>query len=222
MSQEIIDYIRTFINDEEVINAFLKVDRRKFLPENLRDKAYSLSYVDEPLQITKNYNTTALSLGLKMLDLLELKKGEKVLEIGTGTGYYTALIAEIVGSENVYTLEFDEEMYNIAKNNLLKEYNVHLIFQDGSVGYEEGKPYDKAIVWAASPTFPLAIYMLMKEKGVIVVPITDKKDRQGLYKIMKDSSPVITRHFDVLFSPLRGLCGYWVDQSSRPSSQIGN
>lgn len=222
MNQEIIDYIRTFINDEEVIKAFLKVDRRKFLPENLRDKAYSLSYVDEPLQITKNYNTTALSLGLKMLDLLELKKGEKVLEIGTGTGYYTALIAEIVGSENVYTLEFDEEMYNIAKNNLLKEYNVHLIFQDGSVGYEEGKPYDKAIVWTASPTFPLAIYMQMKEKGVIVVPITDKKDRQGLYKIMKNPFPVITRHFDVLFSPLRGLCGYWVDQSSRPSSQINN
>lgn len=210
MSQEILDYIRTFINNEELIKAFLKVDRRKFLPEKLRDRAYSLEYVDQPLSITKNYNTTALSLGLKMLDLLELKKGDKVLEIGTGTGYYTALIAEIVGAENVYTLEFDEEMYNIAKNNL-RGYNVHLIFRDGSVGYEEGKPYDKAIIWAASPTFPFAIYTQMKEKGIIVVPITDRKDRQGLYKIVKDSSPIIIRYFDVIFAPLKGLCGYWYD-----------
>ena len=208
MSQEIVNYIRTFITSEELIEAFLKVDRRKFLPENLRDKAYSLEYIDEPLQITKNYTTTALSLGLKMLDLLELKKGDKVLEVGTGIGYYTALIAEIVGAENVYTLEFDEEMYNIAKNTL-KEYNVHLIFGDGSVGYEEGKPYDKAIIWAASPTFPFAIYTQMKDKGIIIVPITDKKDRQGLYKIVKGPSPIITRYFDVIFSPLKGLCGYW-------------
>ena len=210
MSQEIINYIRTFISNEELINVFLKVDRRKFLPTNLRDKAYSLKYIDEPLQITKNYTTTALSLGLKMLDLLELKKGEKVLEIGTGIGYYTALIAEIVGAENVYTLEFDEEMYNIAKNNL-KEYSVHLIFGDGSIGYEEGKPYDRAIVWAASPTFPFAIYTQMKDKGAIIVPIADKKDIQGLYKIVKDRSPVIMRYFDVAFSPLKGLCGYWYD-----------
>ncbi|BFH73172.1 protein-L-isoaspartate O-methyltransferase [Sulfurisphaera javensis] len=210
VDEEIIYYVKTFIMSQELINAFIKVDRRKFLPEKIRDKAYSLKHIDEPLQITKNYTTTALSLGLKMLDILDLKRDEKVLEVGTGTGYYTALIAEIVGDKNVYTLEYDEEMFNIAKTNL-KEYNVNLIFGDGSIGYDKAQPYDKAIIWAASPTFPFPIYLQMKDKGVIVVPITDKKDRQGLYKIVKAQTPIIIRYFDVIFSPLRGICGYWIN-----------
>lgn len=210
MNEEVIEYVRGIVTSEEVIKAFLKVDRRNFLPEKVKDKAYDLKHADEPIQVTKYYTTTALSLGLRMIDLLELKKNDKVLEVGTGTGYYTAIMAEIVGSENIYTLEYDEEMYNIAKNNL-KGYNVHLILQDGSIGYEEGKPYDKAIIWAASPTFPYAIYLQMAEKGVIIAPITDKRDRQGLYKIVKDKSPIIIRYFDVLFSPLKGLCGYWTN-----------
>ncbi|BAB65139.1 protein-L-isoaspartate O-methyltransferase family protein [Sulfurisphaera tokodaii] len=208
--KEIINYIRTLITSEELIRAFTKVDRRKFLPDKLKDRAYSIKHIDEPLQITKNYTTTALSLGLKMLDLLELKKEDKVLEIGTGIGYYTALIAEIVGGKNVYTVEYDEEMFNIAKQNL-KEYNVNLIFGDGSIGYEEAKPYDKAIIWAASPTFPCLIYNQIKDQGIIIVPITDKKDRQGLYKIVKVKSPTMIRYFDVIFSPLRGICGYWLN-----------
>lgn len=208
-AEDILTYIKSRISNEKVIEAFRKVNRKEFLPEKLRIIAYSLEHIDEPIQITKKYTTTALTLGLKMIELLDLNQGEKVLEIGTGIGYYTALIAEIVGDNNVYSIEFDEEMFNISRKNLEK-YKVKLIFGDGSLGYDEGKPYDKAIIWAASPTFPYSIFLQMKDNGVIVVPITDKKDKQGLYKIVKKgNSPIITRYFDVIFSPLRGLCGYW-------------
>ncbi|MDT7876701.1 protein-L-isoaspartate O-methyltransferase [Sulfolobaceae archaeon RB850M] len=206
--EEIIRYISTFINSKELIEAFKRVDRRDFLPKEVRHLAYSLKHVDDALPITKRYNTSALSLGLKMLDLLELKPNDKVLEIGTGSGYYTALIAEIVGDENVYSLENDEEVFNLALRNL-KSRRVHLIFGDGSIGYPEGAPYDKAIIWAACPTFPFAIYQQLKDGGILVAPITDKQDRQGLYKIVKGKSPFAVRLFDVIFSKLTGLCGFW-------------
>ncbi|AHC50922.1 protein-L-isoaspartate O-methyltransferase [Sulfolobus acidocaldarius SUSAZ] len=209
--EAILKYLSTIVVNSDVLEAFMKLDRRKFLPAKYSDIAYSPKHIDQPIQITKNYNTTALGLGVKMVDLLELKKSDKVLEIGTGSGYYTALMAEIVGAENLYTIEFDEEAYNLAKNNLKEYHGIHLIFGDGSLGYISGSPYDKIIVWASSPTFPYVLYQQMKEKGIMVVPISDNEKRQGLYRIYKGEtgSPVITKVMDVYFTRLRGLCGFW-------------
>ena len=206
--EQVINYLSQFISYKELLDAVRKVDRSKFLPKQYRHLAYSLKYVDKPIPITKNNNTTALSLGVTMLNLLQLKRGDKVLEIGTGCGYYTALIAEIVGGENVYSIEYDEEAYLLAKRNL-EGYSVNLILGDGSVGYEKAKPYDKIVVWAASPTFPYALYSQLKDKGIMVVPIVDGENRQGLYKIVKGAQPFVVRIADVVFTKLRGLCGYW-------------
>ncbi|MEM0373614.1 MAG: protein-L-isoaspartate O-methyltransferase [Sulfolobaceae archaeon] len=194
----------------ELINAFLKVNREDFLPDRLKRYAYHPDYIDLPLQITEKYTTTALTLGLKMLDLLELKSGLKVLEIGTGTGYYTALIAEVVGEENVITIEKDPEMYEIAKRNL-KKYNIKLIFGDGSIGYKKEAPYDRAIIWAALPTFPCSIYDQLNNGGIIITPIEEKRGRQGLYKIIKNDIPHVIRLYDVIFTRIEGICGFYGD-----------
>jgi protein-L-isoaspartate(D-aspartate) O-methyltransferase len=206
--EEVISYLSTSISSKELLDALRKIDREKFLPDPYRHLAYSKDYVDKAIPITRNYNTTALSLGILMLDLLELKKGEKVLEIGTGSGYYTALIAEIVGCENVYSIEFDSEAYSLARKNLT-ECPVNLIFGDGSLGYEKAQPYDKIVVWAAAPTFPYVLYSQLKKRGIMVVPIADSGDKQGLYKIVKGEEPFIVRVTDVIFSKLKGLCGFW-------------
>jgi protein-L-isoaspartate(D-aspartate) O-methyltransferase len=198
------------ISNKDLAKAFLKVNREEFLPNNIKKFAYDPDYIDIPLQITEKYTTTALTLGIKMLDLLDLEKGNKVLEVGTGTGYYTALIAEIVGEENVVTLEIDQEMYNISKVNLLSKYpKIKLLLRDGSVGYREEAPYDRAIIWAAMPTFPCSIYDQLNYGGVIIVPIEERRGRQGLYKIIKQDLPKIFRIFDVIFSRIEGLCGFY-------------
>jgi len=93
--------------------AFLRVDRRDFLPEKYRKVAYDPELADQPLWVTENVTTTALNLGLLMLDVLDLREGQRVLEVGTGGGYYTALMAEIV--ENVVSVEIDREVLELAR-----------------------------------------------------------------------------------------------------------
>lgn len=217
------DYIAQGLKTKELIDALYRVDRRDYLPEKLKDYAYKLEYADSPLKVTDSgITTTAFSLGLTMLDLLELKKGDKVLEIGTGTGYYTALIAEVVGDSNIVSIEIDEEMYNFARERLLKKYsNLLLIKGDGSIGYKDKQPYNKAIAWAAFPTIPCLVYDQLSEGGILITPIEDHKGKQGLYKIIKASQgPVITKLFEVIFMRAKGLCGFIEDQYSRPQSSI--
>ncbi|BCU70773.1 protein-L-isoaspartate O-methyltransferase family protein [Stygiolobus caldivivus] len=206
--EEVFNYFSRLINSKELLDAFKRVDRIKFIPEPFKSLAYSKDYLDKAIPITKNYNTTALSLGIMMLDLLQLRSGDKVLEIGTGSGYYTALIAEVVGGENVYSMEYDIEAYSLARANL-SGYAINLILGDGSIGYEKAKPYDKIVVWAASPTFPYALYAQLRDRGIMVVPIADSENKQGLYKIVKGNEAFIVKVSDVIFSRLRGLCGYW-------------
>ena len=185
--------------------AFLRVDRKDFLPEGVKDLAYE--NIDEPLPIWEGATTTALSLGLFMLDSLELSPGLKVLEIGTGSGYYTALIAETVGE--VVSVEISEGLYRVAKERLTKYQNVKLVLGDGSLGYEEGKPYDRVIVWAASPTLPCRPFEQLKEGGVMVVPIGGERG-QRLYKVRKVyGRPVLTELGEVLFVKMRGVYGFY-------------
>ncbi|MGC9105546.1 MAG: protein-L-isoaspartate O-methyltransferase family protein [Thermoprotei archaeon] len=187
--------------------AFMKVDRRDYLPEKYKNAAYDLEFADEPLWISESVTTTALNLGLFMLDSLELSPGLKVLEVGTGNGYYTSLMAEV--AEIVVTVEIDREVLEFARKNLSKYRNVIIIEGDGSVGYEPLSPYDRAVIWAASPTLPCKIFDQLKEGGVMVVPIGSER-RQTLYKVRKkDGRPEITRLGDVIFMKMRGVCGFY-------------
>ncbi len=199
------EYLASGIRNDKLREAFLKVDRRDFLPEDVKHLAYE--NVDEPLPIWDNATTTALSLGLLMLDILDLSEGQKVLEIGTGSGYYTALLAEIV--QEVVSIEISKILYDIAKGKLSKYTNVKLVLGDGSLGYEEGKPYDRVIVWAASPTLPCKPFEQLKEGGIMVVPIGGEK-RQKLYKVRKvNGKPTLTELGEVIFVKMKGVYGFY-------------
>ncbi|MEM4047351.1 MAG: rRNA adenine N-6-methyltransferase family protein, partial [Metallosphaera sp.] len=136
--------ILSALSSEDLKHAYLKVNREEFIPEKYVSLAYDPDYIDKPIPINDKVNTTALSLGLKMLDYLYLKDGDKVLEVGTGCGYYTAIIAEVVGYENVTTIEVDPWMANYAQNRLQK-YRINVEVGDGTLGMSQKAPFNKAI-----------------------------------------------------------------------------
>ncbi|AOL16882.1 protein-L-isoaspartate O-methyltransferase [Sulfolobus sp. A20] len=208
--------ILSSIRNPRLAKAFMKVNREDFLPDVLKKFAYDPAYVNDAFHITPNITTTALSLGILMLDVLDLREEHKVLEVGTGIGYYTALIAEIVGDKNVVSIEIDDYMYDYAKRLLSPRYpNMILIKGDGSLGYEKLSPYDRAVIWAASPTIPSKIYDQLKDKGIMVLPIGCGKV-QGLYKIVKDGyEPKLQRLGDVVFMKMRGVFGFYEDDNNQ-------
>uniref|UniRef100_UPI00006834C9 231aa long hypothetical protein-L-isoaspartate O-methyltransferase n=1 Tax=Sulfurisphaera tokodaii TaxID=111955 RepID=UPI00006834C9 len=201
--EEILRKIKT----QELAEAFNKVDRSLFLPENLKDYAYA--HTHEALPILPGINTTALNLGIFMLDELDLHKGQKVLEIGTGIGYYTALIAEIV--DKVVSVEINEKMYNYASKLLSYYNNIKLILGDGTLGYEEEKPYDRVVVWATAPTLLCKPYEQLKEGGIMILPIGVGRV-QKLYKVIKKgNSPSLENLGEVMFGRIGGLYGFYDD-----------
>ncbi|MEM3269811.1 MAG: protein-L-isoaspartate O-methyltransferase [Saccharolobus sp.] len=217
------DSILKTIKNPLLAKAFTKVNREDFLPDALKKFAYDAHYVNDAFYITPNITTTALKLGIYMLDILDLKENQKVLEIGTGIGYYTALIAEIVEDKNVVTVEIDDAMYEYAKRVLLPRYpNLVLVKADGSLGYEKEAPYDRVIIWASSPTLPCKIYDQLKESGILVLPIGGGKI-QGLYKVVKKGyNPEITRLGDVVFMKMRGLFGFYEEDDDPTDKKIKN
>ncbi|BBD72785.1 protein-L-isoaspartate O-methyltransferase [Sulfodiicoccus acidiphilus] len=175
-----------------------------FLPPNVRHLAYDPNYIDSPIQVSQKHSTTALSLGLFMLDQLELESGHKVLEVGTGTGYYTALMIQM--GCDVVTLEMDDEMYQLASK-ALAGMRVKLIKADGSLGFLPEAPYDRAIIWSASPFLPCGPLSQLREGGVMIVPL-QVGERQYLYKVIRTEPPTMLRLIEVLFGKMDGICGF--------------
>ncbi|MEB3756681.1 MAG: protein-L-isoaspartate(D-aspartate) O-methyltransferase, partial [Desulfurococcales archaeon] len=182
--------------DEYARKAMLKVPRELFVPEHQKH----LAYIDEPLPIGYGQTISAPSMVAIMTSHLKVRPRHKVLEIGTGSGYQAALLAEIVGDEgHVYTVERIPELAEIAKKNLEKAgYNnrVTVIVSDGTLGYKEKAPYDRIIVTAASPDIPKPLVEQLKPNGILVIPVGDRylqrlliveKDTKGKTRIRKDT-----------------------------------
>jgi len=171
--------IKRGIKDREVIRAMLKVPREKFVPPQERGSAYG----DFPLPIGYGQTISQPYIVAYMTEQLEVKKGDRVLEIGTGSGYQSAILAEI-GCE-VYTVELIEELSKRAQR-IIKELgykNVHFKIGDGYQGWKEYAPYDAIIVTAAPPRIPEKLKYQMKIGGRMVIPVGDYY--QYLYKIAR-------------------------------------
>src|SRR5438132_2300538 len=161
-----------------VIEGIKRVPRELFVPENLRPYAYN----DAPLP-TDQGQTISAPHGQKdgrdmvaiMNEALELMPGQKVLEIGAGSGYHSATIAETIGPDDrVYTVERVESLVRFARENLQRagySDRVIIIHGDGSLGYPERAPYDRIVVTGAAPRGPPKLLEQLKTEGVIVVPI---------------------------------------------------
>lgn len=212
----LINYLKEggFIKTEKVEEAMINVDRSIFVPQ----KYINESYEDKPLPIGYGQTISAPSIVAYMTELLELREGDKVLEIGTGSGYQTAILSYIVKEKGlIISIERIKELSEIAYKNLEKlglHKNVKLIVGDGSIGYENDKPYDRILITAASPKIPNFIYDQLKNGGIAVMPVGSIKE-QKLVVLKKDELGEITIEYNisVIFVPLIGYNGFKISNN---------
>jgi protein-L-isoaspartate(D-aspartate) O-methyltransferase len=186
------------ISNRALLAALEKVPRHLFIPLELREYAYS----DQALPTYFNQTISQPYIVAKMTELLSLKKNDRVLEIGTGTGYQTAILAELTGE--VYTMEIIPELHEKAKSNpVIQSYhNIHFILGDGYQGHPAAAPYNAIIVTAAPAYIPEALISQLAPKGRMVVPIGTYD--QTLYLLTKDINHKVTMHplLSVRFVPM--------------------
>ena len=188
------------IKDEKVINAMLKVPRHLFVDESQWDSAYN----DYPLPIGMGQTISQPYIVAIMTESLKLTGKEKVLEIGTGSGYQAAILAVIV--EEVYTVEIIPVLYERAKKPLAEYTNVKLSNHDGYYGWKEFAPFDRIIVTAAPDHIPQPLIEQLKDGGIMVIPVGPPGWNQVLWKVVKENDDVKTMKIIdyVSFVPLTG------------------
>jgi protein-L-isoaspartate(D-aspartate) O-methyltransferase len=187
------------VKDPRVLSALLKVERHRFVPEEYVNSAYA----DQPLPIGEGQTISQPYIVALMTELLDLKGNEKVLEIGTGSGYQAAILAEL--AKEVYTVEIVESLASTAKNRLLElgYQNVKVKSGDGYLGWPEAAPFDAIIVTAAPDHIPTPLIDQLKEGGRMVAPVGTYT--QELKKIVKRSGKMETIDvIPVLFVPMTG------------------
>jgi protein-L-isoaspartate(D-aspartate) O-methyltransferase len=185
---------------ERVTEAFRETPREAFLPESLRDVAYS----DEPLPIGSGQTVSAPHMVAIMTELLKPKKNDTVLEVGSGCGYQAAILSRLV--KQVYTIELEPELVKFSKENLRKAgiKNVEVLKGDGSKGLSRKAPFNKIIVTCASDEIYPAWVNQLKGGGLILVPIKKGFYSQTLVLGKKQRGKLITRELmGVVFVPLR-------------------
>jgi protein-L-isoaspartate(D-aspartate) O-methyltransferase len=188
------------IKDEAVLKAMLKVPRHLFVPEEHRH----LSYEDMALPIGEGQTISQPYVVAFMTQALELKPTDKVLEIGTGSGYQAAILAEL--AREVYTIEIIPTLAKRAKETLEKlgYKNVKIKVGDGYFGWKEHSPFDAIIVTCAPEEIPQPLIEQLKEGGRMVIPV-GKRYIQQLYVLRKEGGKLIKRAvLDVLFVPMLG------------------
>ncbi len=192
------------IKDERVLAAFREVPRHIFVPEDRRMYAYS----DAPLSIGFGQTISQPYIVALMTELLNAEKGDKVLEIGTGSGYQAAILA-CLGAE-VFSVERVSNLAEEARERLNSlGYHVHIKVGDGSMGWKENALYDRIIITAASPEVPPPVIEQVKEGGKIVVPV-ESGWGQVLTVINKKKGGRLKREevCGCVFVPLLGKYGY--------------
>ena len=158
------------ITDDAVLAAMRRVKRHKFIPETLRDRAYG----NYPLPIGESQTISQPYIVGLMTQALEIRKTDRVLEIGTGSGYQAAILAEL--SEIVYSIERLDTLSSRARTNLYSQGydNIYLIVGDRTLGLPEYAPFDKIIVTAASPKATDILLSQLKQGGKMVVPVGNR------------------------------------------------
>lgn len=196
--------IQRSITDRRVLDAMKKVPRHLFMEESMRYKAYD----DMALPIGEGQTISQPYMVAVMTELLNLAGEEKVLEIGTGSGYQTAMLAEL--SMDVYTIERFESLSERARETLrnLGYMNVHLRIGDGTMGWPEAAPFDRILVTAAAPDLPEPLVRHLAEGGIILAPVGDRFSQQ-LLKATKRKGILSKEHrTPCVFVPLVGQYGW--------------
>jgi protein-L-isoaspartate(D-aspartate) O-methyltransferase len=181
--------------NEKIVDTFRKVEREKFLNEEVQNHAYR----DTALSIGYGQTISQPSTVAFMLDLLSLYNKHRVLEVGCGSGYVLNLLAEIDYNLEIYGTELLKELVDVASERLKKYEHVEIYHTPNSLGLEDEAPFDRIIVSAAADKIPKELFKQLKEGGVMVIPIND-----SLYKIIKkDGKKQITQYPGFSFVPLK-------------------
>jgi protein-L-isoaspartate(D-aspartate) O-methyltransferase len=189
------------ITDQDVLAAMERVPREEFVLEDDRRQAYA----DHPLPIGYGQTISQPYIVALMTQLLRLTRQSRVLEVGTGSGYQAAILAELCAE--VYTVEIIPALANQARERLRRLHynNVHVKHGDGYYGWPEHAPYDAIIVTAAAEHIPPPLIEQLKDGGRLVIPIGPVGDYQNLYLVQKAGEKTITeRVTGVVFVPLTG------------------
>lgn len=205
------------LRSPKVIRALQSIPRARFLSEESR--AYSAS--DTPLPIGQGQTISAPHMVAIMNEALQLQTGQKILEVGAGSGWHAVTIAEIVAPKesprsewgHVYTVEINQTLAELARKNVMNSGygdRISLIFGDGSKGYAQKAPYDRIVVAAASPEIPRPLLKQLKPEGIMLIPVGNASLFQTLLKVTKEADGKLkeTSLGGVAFVPLIGEYGF--------------
>lgn len=196
--------IRRGIRDFNVLRAMRKVPRHVFAGPSNTARAYA----DMALDIGMHQTISQPYMVAVMTELLSLSKDDKVLEIGTGSGYQAAVLSEIVSK--VCTIERIESLAVEAKRKFAESgyENIDVKLSDGTLGWPEESPFDKIIITAATPDIPEPLIAQLATYGIIIAPVGDRHS-QSLLKIVKDGDTMQkSHHVPCIFVPLIGKHGF--------------
>jgi protein-L-isoaspartate(D-aspartate) O-methyltransferase len=192
------------IKDVRVLGAMRKVPRHLFVSPDLRQMAYD----DMALQIGEGQTISQPYMVAIMTELLELQGDERVLEVGTGSGYQTAILAEL--SRDVYTVERLEDLTFAAKERLasLGYGNVYFMVGDGSAGLPDEAPFDRVLVTASAPEIPGPLKEQLGEGGIIITPVGSLSTQELVKAVRRKDRFQESRHTPCVFVPLLGKFGW--------------
>jgi len=196
----LVEHLKTEIRDKRVLDAMERIPRECFISEKYAEYAY----VNEPLPIGFNQTISQPLIIAIMTQALNLKGGEKILEIGTGSGYQTAILAEL--GKEVISVERLPELANSARNilNCLGYTNFRVFAADDKLGYTEEAPYDRIMVTAGAPHIPGDLIDQLSVNGIMVIPV-GSRFTQELFQIIKLEKTVVTNNLGgCRFVPLIG------------------
>ncbi len=211
LRKQMIDYqlVARGLRDQAVINAVDAVQRENFIPSDLVEFAYS----DSPLPIAASQTISQPYIVALMTAALELKPDERVLEVGTGSGYAAAILSEI--AKEVYTIERHKILANTARKRLeeLGDENILVLYGDGTLGWPEHAPFDAIVVAAGGPNVPETLKQQMAIGGRLVIPVGTALYTQKLVRIRRISENEYKEEDlgGVRFVPLIGAAG-WEDE----------
>ena len=192
------------IKDKRVLDAMRKVPRHLFVSEPMQYRAYD----DMALSIGEGQTISQPYMVAAMTELLELKGDERVLEIGTGSGYQAAILAEL--SKDVYTVERVPILSEQAETRFkaLGYKNIHVKVGDGTSGWPEEAPYNRIIITAGTPRIPEPLMDQLSDEGIIIAPVGDRFSQQ-IIKVTKSKKKLTESfHTPCVFVPLIGEHGW--------------
>ena len=178
-----------FLNDKRVESAIKSIPRHNFIPKSLLDRAYE----NVPLPIMNGQTISQPSVVARMTEWLDVKEGQKILEIGSGSGWQSAILSKLVGTGKIFTIERHENLANFARENLKRSdvKNVQVIHDDGRLGLPDESPFDRIIITAACKAIPKILFEQLALNGLLLAPVGEniqslkllKKTTKGIVEI---------------------------------------